>query len=164
MLLTTLQFQQIPEGYDGTITLTIQNTENDENVRNIAQKYRRCVFPDEGKDEGNASVYPRYSYSTCVTDCLKEAQIKACGCTHYNMIMDGNYSFSNMVFVISVKYFIENDPTVSCDYKGLYCLDQMDLMFPQTTVMQPWRANGLVCNCFPSCTEHEINTVRKASK
>ena len=92
MLLTTLQFQQIPEGYDGSITLTIQNTENDENVRNIAQQYRRCVFPDEGKDEGYGSLYARYSYSTCVTDCLKDAQIKACGCTHYNMVLDGNFS------------------------------------------------------------------------
>lgn len=36
-------------------------------------------------------------------------------------------------------------------------------MFPQTTIMQPWRTNGLVCQCLPSCTEHEIRIIGKQS-
>lgn len=36
------------------------------------------------------------------------------------------------------------------------CLDKADLVYPRTTIMQPWRTNGLVCDCLPSCTEHEI--------
>lgn len=37
-------------------------------------------------------------------------------------------------------------------------------MFPQTTIMQPWRTNGLVCQCLPSCTEHEIRVIGKQSE
>lgn len=29
----------------------------------------------------------------------------------------------------------------------MVCLDTADLIFPQTTIMQPWRTNGLVCSC-----------------
>ena len=85
MLLTTLQFPQIPDGFDGQLLLSVQHTANDPNVRNIDQKLRKCIFPDEPIP----SKYRRYSYSTCVTECLKMAQIDACNCTHYNMIFDG---------------------------------------------------------------------------
>lgn len=87
-----------------------------------------------------------YSYSTCVTECLKQAQISACNCTHYNLIVDSK------------------DNSKECDYFGLLCLDENDLMFPQTTIMQPWRTDGLVCRCLPSCNEAQINVVRTSSK
>lgn len=142
MLLTTLQFPQIPDGFDGELLLSIQDTVNEKNVRSIDSLRRKCIFPDEPTD----SAYKRYSYSTCVTDCLKKAQIVACNCTHYNMIVD------------------EHDKSPECDFKGLSCLDKLDLMFPQTTIMQPWRTDGLVCMCLPSCTEPQINVVGRSSE
>lgn len=51
------------------------------------------------------------------------------------------------------------DDSVQCDYDGMTCLDRVDLVFPQTTIMQPWRSNGLVCDCLPSCTEHELKLI-----
>lgn len=142
MLLTTLQFPQIPEGFDGELLLSIQDTINEKNVRGIKPELRKCVFPDEPTD----SAYKYYSYSTCVTDCLKKAQIRICNCTHYNMIVG------------------DNDKSPSCDFYGLSCLDKNDLMFPQTTIMQPWRSDGLVCTCLPSCNEPQINVVGRSSK
>lgn len=53
----------------------------------------------------------------------------------------------------------DKDQSPQCDYEGLTCLDKMDLVFPQTTIMQPWQTNGLVCDCLPSCTEHEIRLI-----
>nr|XP_019558124.2 sodium channel protein Nach-like [Aedes albopictus] len=141
MLLTSLQFTQIPIGYTGTIFFTLQNIVNDPLVKTVDPKIRRCVFPDENSN----SNYPYYSYSVCVTECLKMAQIKMCNCCHHNMIID------------------ENDNSPICGYEGLFCLDQRDVMFPQTTIMQPWRTNGLVCQCLPSCTEHEIRIIGKQS-
>lgn len=142
MLLTTLQFPQIPEGFDGEILLSVQDTLNEKNVRGIKPHLRKCIFPDEPA----VSAYKYYSYSTCVTECLKQAQIRTCNCTHYNMIVD------------------ENDQSPECDFNGLSCLDKQDLMFPQTTIMQPWRTNGLVCTCLPSCNEPQINVVGRSSK
>lgn len=142
MLLTTLQFPQIPEGFDGELLLSVQDTINEKNVRGIKPELRKCIFPDEPM----GLAYKRYSYSTCVTECLKNAQIKACNCTHYNMIVD------------------VNDKSPECDFNGLACLDQGDLLFPQTTIMQPWRTDGLVCTCLPSCTELQINVVGRSSK
>lgn len=56
---------------------------------------------------------------------------------------------------------IENDLSPECDYNGLVCLDTADLIFPRTTIMQPWRTrpNVLACSCMPSCTEHEVKLV-----
>jgi amiloride-sensitive sodium channel len=142
MLLTTLMFPQIPDGFDGELLLSIQDTINEKNVRKISPELRKCIFPDEPSD----SAYRRYSYSTCVTECLKKAQIKTCNCTHYNMIVD------------------ENDRSPICDYNGLSCLDKRDLMFPQTTIMQPWQVDGLGCTCLPSCNEPQINVVGRSSK
>lgn len=144
MLLTTLQFPQIPEGFDGELLLSIQDTVNEKNVRSISPEQRKCIFPDEPMP---GMAYKRYSYSACVTECLKKAQIRACNCTHYNMIVD------------------VNDKSPECDFKGLACLDQRDLLFPQTTIMQPWRVDGLGdCNCLPSCTELQINVVGRYTK
>lgn len=85
MLLTTLQFAQIPEGFDGQLLLSIQDIANDPNVRNIDQSLRKCIFPDEPI----VSKYRKYSYSTCVTECLKVAQVAACNCSHYNLVAEG---------------------------------------------------------------------------
>uniref|UniRef100_A0A182IV61 Uncharacterized protein n=1 Tax=Anopheles atroparvus TaxID=41427 RepID=A0A182IV61_ANOAO len=141
MLLTTLQFNQMAEGYAGKIFITMQNIVNDPLVRTVQKNIRRCVFPDEENNSG----YAKYSYSVCVTDCLRTAQIKTCNCCHHNMLLG------------------KNDKSPVCGYDGLNCLDQRDLMFPQTTIMQPWRTNGLVCDCYPSCTEHEIRIIGRES-
>ncbi|XP_058056818.1 sodium channel protein Nach [Anopheles bellator] len=141
MLLTTLQFNQMPEGFAGKIFITLQNIINDPLVRTVDKDIRRCVFPDEE----TGTRYEKYSYSVCVTECLKFAQIRTCNCCHHNMLLG------------------KHDKSPVCGYDGLNCLDQRDLMFPQTTIMQPWRTNGLVCDCFPSCTEHEIRIVGRES-
>jgi len=75
----------VPTGFEGSIQMSLQNTINDLGVRDINPKLRKCIFPDENND----SKYKYYSYTTCVTECLKKAQIKACNCSHYNMIYDG---------------------------------------------------------------------------
>lgn len=142
MLLTTLMFPQIPDGFDGELLLSIQDTHNEDNVRDIDPQLRKCVFPDE-PDE---MAYKYYSFSTCVTECLKKYQITICNCSHYNMIVDAN------------------DKSPACDFEGLACLDRNNLMFPQTTIMQPWRTDGLVCSCLPSCNELQINVVGRSSK
>jgi amiloride-sensitive sodium channel len=58
----------------------------------------------------------------------------------------------------------DKDESPECDYFGLGCLDKHDLLFPQTTIMQPWRSDGLVCTCLPSCNEPQINVVGRSSK
>lgn len=160
MLLTTLQFNQMPEGYAGKIYITAQSIANDPLVRTVDKSVRRCVFPDEGTDHR----YAKYSYSVCVTECLKTAQIKTCNCCHHNILLGSTGSSvvvgsGSSTAVSHIPSFPENDKSPVCGYDGLNCLDQRDLMFPQTTIMQPWRTNGLVCDCFPSCTEHEIRII-----
>jgi len=59
---------------------------------------------------------------------------------------------------------IEYDKSPSCNYSGLFCLDQKDLLHPQTTIMQPWRRNGLDCHCLPSCTESELKLIGYSSR
>lgn len=85
ILLTTLQFNQPHERSINEILLKLKNVVNDLGVRDIDRKIRKCVFPDEPFD----TSYTYYSYSACVTECLKSAQLRICNCTHFNMIYDG---------------------------------------------------------------------------
>lgn len=87
MLLTTLQFNQQHERTLNEILLKVKSVVNDPGVRDIDRKLRKCVFPDEPSD----SSYKYYSYSTCVTECLKLAQLNTCNCSHFNMIYDGRF-------------------------------------------------------------------------
>lgn len=141
VLLATLKFEQIPEGFDGELFLSIQDTKNDKNLRGINPEMRKCIFPDEPSN----SAYRYYSYSTCVTECMKVAQIRRCNCTHFNYIVD------------------ERDKSPVCDYFGLSCLDKNNLLAPAMTVLQPWRSDGLGCTCLPSCNEPQINIVGRES-
>lgn len=99
MLLTTLQFSQQHEKTIQEILLSLQTIVNDEGVRDIDRALRKCIFPDEPFH----TRYKYYSYSTCVTECLKTAQMRACNCTHFNMIYDGLYlnKFTNNNFIIN---------------------------------------------------------------
>lgn len=85
MLLNNLQFNQQHDSTKQEILLQIQNVVNDEGVQDISTQSRKCIFPNEKFN----SKYKYYSYSTCVTECLKKTQIQICNCTHFNMIYDG---------------------------------------------------------------------------
>ncbi|XP_031631442.1 pickpocket protein 19-like [Contarinia nasturtii] len=84
MLLTYLMFNQLHSGIQQYINLNVQNVVNDEGVQDISKKSRRCIFPDENF----GSKYKYYSFSVCVTECMKKTQIEACNCTHFSMIYD----------------------------------------------------------------------------
>lgn len=85
VLLTKLQFSQQLAGSIQEILFKMQTVRNDEGVEDISSYSRKCIFPDEDFD----TFYNYYSYSTCVTECLKRAQIRLCNCTHFNMIYNG---------------------------------------------------------------------------
>lgn len=71
--------------------------------------------------------------------------------------------YSNLKIHI-ITHTLEKDHSPQCGFDGMMCLDRADLVFPQTTIMQPWRTNGLVCDCLPSCTEHEIRHIARTYK
>lgn len=97
MLLTMLEFSQQHEGTLYEIAIRVQNVVNDVGVEDIDPHLRKCYFPNEQY----GSKYKYYSYSTCVTDCLKWMQIKICNCTHFNMIYDGSYLiYLNILLII----------------------------------------------------------------
>ena len=142
LLLKTLKSDQIPEGFNGILTLKIQDTMNDKNVRNIKPESRKCVFPDEP----SGTHYKKYSFTTCVTECLKQGQLRICNCTHFNMIVD------------------KNDKSPICDYYGLVCLDKMGMISPPSSFLQPWHPQGMSdCKCLPSCNEPQISVVSRWS-
>lgn len=117
ILLNSLTFHQILKGYETRVNLKLQNTVNDMGIREISQSVRKCVFPDEKFD----TKYKRYSYSVCVTECLKKIQLKTCNCTHYNVIYDGK----KILFIYKKCWLVEVklSQTLKCDYiNHLMCL------------------------------------------
>uniref|UniRef100_A0A182K920 Sodium channel protein Nach n=1 Tax=Anopheles christyi TaxID=43041 RepID=A0A182K920_9DIPT len=144
ILLGRLRFQQIGPGHEEKIYITLQNIANDPLVRSVDIDVRRCLFPDERHLPFGNTSYPKYSYSVCVTECLKSIQLRACNCFHHNMLLTGKCRHEN----VSV-----------CDYSGLQCLDRSGLIAPPTRILQPWYTGGIPCHCYPSCTENEIRVV-----
>lgn len=63
------------------ILLRVQLINNDNNVRKSSKDARDCIYPDEY--EQFQSDYKYYSYSVCMTDCLKRLQIMNCNCSHF---------------------------------------------------------------------------------
>lgn len=58
---------------------------NDPGLRNVEPEIRQCKFIDEHSN----SRYKYYSFSSCVTECIKGAQLRACGCAFHHMIYNG---------------------------------------------------------------------------
>lgn len=75
------------------------------------------------------------------------------------LFLSRNFSFIFDVCSVRWRDALDKDKSPQCDYDGMTCLDKADLVFPQTSIMQPWRPNGLVCKCLPSCNEHEIKLI-----
>uniref|UniRef100_A0A182NTZ5 Uncharacterized protein n=1 Tax=Anopheles dirus TaxID=7168 RepID=A0A182NTZ5_9DIPT len=141
ILLDRLRFNQISPGYEEKIYITLQNIVNDPLVRSVDIDVRRCLFPDEVHLASRNTNYRKYSYSICATECLKAIQVKLCNCFHPYMLMTGN---SN---------------STACNYTGMQCLDNQNLIAPETRILQPWYTKRFSCQCYPSCMENEIRVV-----
>lgn len=105
---------------------------NDDGIEDILPEYRKCRF---GYETSNGSLYRRYSYSACITDCIREMEYKLCNCTDLNFAL------------------------TACDFKGYMCLEKKNLFKPSPAVLIPWNNNGFDCDCLPSCEDHEITNV-----
>lgn len=142
LLFSRLHFELRNPDTELRLALSLQTVENDPAVRSVEPAKRNCKFPDEAPQ----SRYRYYSFVTCIAECIKQAQVRACGCAHHYMTMDGDNG--------------QHDATPRCNYSGLVCLDVAELIFPQASVLQPW--NGFFedhCTCYPSCTDNEIKVV-----
>lgn len=123
------------------ISLSLQSVVNDPGVRSLSPAKRNCKFPDEAPQ----SRYPHYSFVTCIAECIKQAQLRVCGCAHLYMKIDDR----------------PDDAAVKrCNHSGMICLETNELIFPRATILQPWNGYfGEHCTCYPSCTDNEIKEV-----
>jgi acid-sensing ion channel, other len=139
--LTAYRLEMPHSNFIGEMIIQYKDIINAENVRNIDPEIRKCKFPDErGK-----FTYKAYSFTTCATECLKNAQIKFCGCSH------------------AILHHGKIDEAKICDFKGLLCLDEQNLIVPKSFVMQPWHPSSINCSCLPSCDEPQITIVSRSS-
>uniref|UniRef100_A0A182PLR2 Sodium channel protein Nach n=1 Tax=Anopheles epiroticus TaxID=199890 RepID=A0A182PLR2_9DIPT len=159
ILLSRLQFAQVSPGYEEKIYITLQNIVNDPLVRSVDVDVRRCLFPDERYLPFGNTSFPRYSYSVCVTECLKSIQLRSphrdrlCACIITNYHLSLRFG----------KPYKGHDNDSVCGLAGLQCLDQSELIAPPTRILQPWYTGGYPCRCYPSCTENEIRMVGRHS-
>uniref|UniRef100_A0A182MWU8 Sodium channel protein Nach n=1 Tax=Anopheles culicifacies TaxID=139723 RepID=A0A182MWU8_9DIPT len=125
-----LPLEMDSEHPDGDLLLVynraVMNIVNDPLVRSVDIDVRRCLFPDELHLAAGNTTYRKYSYSVCVTECLKAIQLR-----------------------------VYNENSSVCDYKGMQCLDNSNLIAPPTKILQPWYPEGYPC----PCTENEIRLV-----
>ncbi|KAH8359816.1 hypothetical protein KR093_008906 [Drosophila rubida] len=111
---------------------------NDPEIVDITPEARDCYFPDEVP---SWSVHKAYSFSACISDCTRLAQIDKCNCSLY---------FFN-------PFNDERFP--DCDYDGLLCLERNGVVKPNVAWMMKYRNPVANCDCLPSCTESNIQTI-----
>jgi hypothetical protein len=61
------------------VYLSVHETENVEGVVEMEAKKRKCHFPWEG----HPGYYPHYSYSACIVECRRRAEMVLCNCTRH---------------------------------------------------------------------------------
>ncbi|XP_059611761.1 uncharacterized protein LOC132258450 [Phlebotomus argentipes] len=105
---------------------------NDANLEEHDFSQRRCKLTSEAIDAAEVRLYNIYSYSTCITTCVAEAQLSICNCTHH--LMPKNLINYNEI----------------CTVEGLLCLTEN---FETLTEIRR------DCKCFASCEEPEYNIV-----
>lgn len=156
MLLSNLHLELRNRDTDLFVGFSLNTILNDPGIRDVDVDIRQCRF----QDEVSASKYKYYSFSACVTECVKEAQLRACGCAFHHLIYDGIMAGFIQTYgkrAITGRRFTEFDDTPVCNYTGLTCLDTKELIFPRASILQPWNAQGdNQCACYPSCADHEI--------
>ncbi|BES96240.1 Amiloride-sensitive sodium channel [Nesidiocoris tenuis] len=108
--------------------------ENQPEVRGLSLYQRKCRFPDENYIE-SADFY---SYSSCIVDCRRRAQMKLCNCTSHHMP--------------------KTKPEEHCDYDGIICLDRYN-SYLSTPSRNSDRKDGLVCDCLPGCVDLDFQVV-----
>ncbi|EDV53552.2 sodium channel protein Nach [Drosophila erecta] len=112
---------------------------NDPDVKDVDPKIRSCLFPEEIPPN---SLYKAYSFSVCITECIRGLQMKACNCTSflYNPTADPRYP--------------------DCDLKGFLCLEATRMMKPDSRVLvNNNKGNNASCGCLPSCNDGDITTI-----
>lgn len=65
----------------------VEDTINDEGVRDVSPNIRKCRFPDEPV---KGSFTHLYSFNACVADCIMKIQNDTCGCTEFRYTRERN--------------------------------------------------------------------------
>ncbi|SPP83286.1 sodium channel protein Nach [Drosophila guanche] len=125
-------------GQHKTLQFNMESMENDQDVHEIVPQARNCYFPEEVLP---FSVYKVYSFSTCITDCTRQFQMRMCGCTPYmmNPFADPRYP--------------------DCDLAGLNCLESHFMVKPDAKLMLGKKDGKTKCECLPSCNEGDIRAI-----
>ncbi|XP_037941351.1 sodium channel protein Nach-like, partial [Teleopsis dalmanni] len=118
----------------------VENMVNDPEVRDVSIKYRKCRFPDETLPN---TLYRVYSFSACLSDCLRFRQLYSCNCTLPHLLPGDN----------------KNIP--ECTLKGVRCLHEKSLINPDIGSVLNWTSEdeSTKCECLPSCTEDDFQAV-----
>ncbi|XP_065722952.1 pickpocket protein 19 [Drosophila suzukii] len=112
---------------------------NDPDVREVDSKIRSCLFPDENPP---TSVYKAYSFSVCITECIRELQMKMCNCTAFMYNPNADKRFPD------------------CDLDGYFCLEKTRAIKPDSRVLlSNNKRNNESCGCLPSCNDGDIYTI-----
>ncbi|XP_019773445.1 sodium channel protein Nach [Dendroctonus ponderosae] len=115
-------------------TFNLKDIENEPEVKSLNIHQRKCRFAEENY----LDVINSYSYSACLMQCRKDAQLRKCGCAHHLM---PNLTYEK-----------------HCNFSGLACLQQN---LRELTVQKPPGSTkiGLECSCLPSCMEIQLDVV-----
>ncbi|XP_060526286.1 sodium channel protein Nach-like [Cylas formicarius] len=129
-------------GEEYNILFKITEIENDETLRKLTIRQRRCRFPWENPK--NVIVHKFYSYSTCIVQCHADNQIRLCNCTHHLMPVYNKEKY--------------------CDIFGLRCLTDNFETLNRIRAPGSDSKPGLTCDCLPSCTEPELKIISETKE
>ncbi|CAA9999232.1 unnamed protein product [Nesidiocoris tenuis] len=124
----------------GDLLVSTIEIENDPDLRELSIYQRKCRFPDEN----NLKSAEFYSYSSCIVDCRRRAQMELCNCTSHFMPKTSKCNRNTHLESLRRQHAITQFlAKLSC-----YLLE------PTTN---PRGKGGLVCDCLPACADLDFN-------
>lgn len=119
---------------DKEIVCKIMEVANDESINDLSMEERQCRFSNERTLLGNQmDIYPFYSFSTCLMECMILIQMEYCNCSSHQLVAD-----------------IKMNEIQICDYMGLSCLDENF-----SEILSKRKS----CDCMSPCDEPEYDIV-----
>ncbi|XP_023702655.1 sodium channel protein Nach [Cryptotermes secundus] len=118
------------------VYLSVHETENVDGVGGMEAKKRKCLFPWEGYP----GYYSHYSYSACIVECRRRAEMDLCNCTRHLLPYTG-------------------ETGKICDINNIFCIKRNEYFLLSLKAHWVTKKDALNCPCLSGCEDIQIDTI-----
>jgi len=137
------------------IDYTVEPIINDESLFEYDSSKLQCYHDRKSIRNDQPFFYKYVSFSTCLTDCLINLQLKQCGCINHYFNNTVNNGLLCSIGKVRMTQLIAFPFAVTyCDFSGYLCLNKLNwIKLESVPHMEQYKG---CTHCFLACTEYRI--------